>query len=66
MRIPGGSSIFTAEEKVVFLALDFIRSNDDRDKFIIFSNSLSVLKAIDHTSSKHPQIQKVIEVVTSI
>ena len=42
MRVPGGSSIFNAEAKVVYLALDFIRSNDDGDKFIIFSDSLSV------------------------
>ena len=40
--IPGDSSIFTAEAKAVDLALDFI----------IFSDSLSVLKAMNHTSSK--------------
>ena len=30
-------------------------------KFIIFSDSLSVLKAMNHTSSKNPQIQKLLE-----
>ena len=29
--------------------------------FFIFSDSLSVLKAINHTSSKNPQIQKLLE-----
>ena len=49
--IPDDSSIFTAEAKAVDLVLDFI----------IFSNSLSVLKAMIHTSSKNPQIQKLLE-----
>ena len=29
--------------------------------FLIFSDSLSVLKSLDHTSSKYPQIQKLLE-----
>ena len=34
---------------------------DANNKFIIFSDSLSVLKAMNHTSSKNPQIQKILE-----
>ena len=49
-RIPDDSSIFTAK------ALDFISTCDANNKFIIFSDSLSVLKAMNHTSSKNPQI----------
>ena len=60
-RIPDDSSIFTAEAKAVYLALDFIRTCDTNNKFIIFSDSLSVMKAINHTSSKNPQIQKLLE-----
>ena len=60
-RIPDNSSIFTAEAKADYLALDFIRTCDTSNKFIIFSNSLSVLKAMNHTSSKNPQIQKLLE-----
>ena len=45
-RIPDISSIFTAEAKAVDLALDFIRTCDTHYKFIIFFESLSVLKAI--------------------
>ena len=57
-RIPDDSSIFTA---AVDLALDFICTCDANDKFIIFPDSLSVLKAMTHTSSNNPQIQKLLE-----
>ena len=60
-RIPNDSSIFTAEAKAVDLALDFISTCDANNKFIIFSDSLSVLKAMNHTSSKNQQIQKLLE-----
>ena len=55
-RIPDDSSIFTAEDKAVDIALDFIRTCDTNNKIIIFSDSLSVLKTMNHTSSKNPQI----------
>ena len=58
-RIPDDSSIFTAEAKAVDLALDLISTCDANNKFIIFSDSL--LKAMNHTSSKNPQIQKLLE-----
>ena len=60
-RIPDDSSIFTAEGKAVDLALDFIRTCDTNNKFIMLSDSLSVLKAMNHTSSRNPQIQKLLE-----
>ena len=60
-RIPVDSAIFTAEAKAVDLALDFMRTCDGNNKFIIFSESLSVLKAMNHTSPKNPQIQKLLE-----
>ena len=44
-RIPDDSTIFTAEAKAVDLALDFISTCDANNKFIIFSDSLSVLKS---------------------
>ena len=49
-RISDDSSIFTAEAKAVDLAFDFIRTCDTKNSFIIFSDSLSVLKAMNHTS----------------
>ena len=60
-RIPDDSSIFTAEARAIDLALDFISTCDTNNKFIIFSDSLSVLKVMNHTSSKNPQIQKLLE-----
>ena len=60
-RLPDDSSIFTAEAKAIDLALDFISTCDANNKFIIFSDSLSVLKAMNHTSSKNSQIQKLLE-----
>ena len=43
------SSIFTAESKAVDLALGFINTCDANNIFFIFSDSLSVLKAMNHT-----------------
>ena len=60
-RIPDDLSIFTAEATAIDLALDFISTCDANNRFIIFSDSLSVLKAMNHTSSKNPQIQKILE-----
>ena len=62
-RIPDASSIFTAEAKAVVLALDFISTCDTNNEFIIFTDSLSVLKAMNQTSSKNPQNHKILEKV---
>ena len=61
MRLPDGSSIFTAESKAIIMALDYVMNNSLDNKFIIFSDSLSVLKSLNHTSSKNPKIQNLIE-----
>ena len=61
MRIPDGSSIFTAEAKAIDLALDLVDNCNSHDKFIIFSDSFSVLQALNHTSSKNPQIQNLLQ-----
>ena len=60
-RIPDDSSIFSCEAKAIDLALDFISTCDANNEFIIFFDSLSVLKTMNHTSSKNPQIQKLLE-----
>ena len=46
-----------SQSKAVDLALDFISTCGANNKFIIFSDSLYVLKTMNHTSSKNPQIQ---------
>ena len=56
-----GPQFFTAEAKAIDLALDLIADCETSNKFVIFSDSLSVLKYLDHTSSKNPQIQKLLE-----
>ena len=48
MRIPDGSSTFTAEAKAIDLALDFIADYETSNTFVIFSDSLSILKSSDH------------------
>ena len=61
IRLPDGSSIFTAESKAIDMALDYVMNNSLDNKFVIFSDSLSVLKSLNHTSSKNPKIQNLIE-----
>ena len=61
IRLPDGSSIFTAESKAIDMALYYVMNNSLENKFVIFSDSLSVLKSLNHTSSKNPKIQNVIE-----
>ena len=52
MHIPNGSSVLTTEAKAIDLALDLIDNCYLHDKFVICSDSLSVLQALNHTSSK--------------
>ena len=61
LNIPDGTSVFTAEAKAIDLALDFIDNFTLSERFVIFSDSLSVLKALNHTFSKNLQIQKILE-----
>ena len=60
LRLPDGSSIFTAEATAIDLALDFINDCNSYNKFVIFSDSLSVLQALNHTMSKNQQIQNIL------
>ena len=60
LRLPDGASIFTAEIKAVELALEFIKTNPD-NKFITFSDSLSGLKALNHSYSRNAQVQNLLE-----
>ena len=61
IRIPDGTSVFTAEAKAIDLTLDFIDNFTLSERFVIFSDSLSGLKALNHTFSKNSQIQKILE-----
>ena len=55
IRLPDGSSIFTAESKAIDMASDYVMNNSSDNKFVIFSDSLSVLESLNHTSSKNPK-----------
>ena len=56
IRLPDGLSIFIAETKAIDMALDYVRNNSLNKKFVIFSDSLSVLKSLNRTASqKIPQ-----------
>ena len=50
------------QAKAIDLALDLITDCETSNKFVIFSDFLSVLKSLDHTSSKNHQIQKLLEI----
>ena len=49
-----------ATMKAIDLALDFINDCNSCNKFVIFSDSLSVLLALNHTISKNQQIQNIL------
>jgi ribonuclease HI len=56
LRLPDNSSIFSAEVKAIDLAFRFI-SSQNHDKFIIFSDSLSVLQSLNGKKFTNPLIQ---------
>ena len=56
-RLRDNSSIFSAEVQAIYLALNFIASNNNRD-FIIFSDSLSVLKFLKNRNFSNPLVQQ--------
>ena len=60
VRLPGNASIFTAELQA--LKMDFnIVKNCDWDRFIIFTDSLSSLQALDCNNCDHPFIQDILK-----
>lgn len=60
VRLPDKCSIFSAEATAINLALISIRDTD-YDKFIIFSDSLSVLKSLKHLDHINPLIQQILK-----
>ena len=59
------SSIFTTKASAIDLALDII-SKEKREKFIIFSDSLSVLLSLNNKKLKNPLIIKLLYRLDSI
>ena len=55
IRLPDSSSIFTAEAKAIDIALYHIRDQPEK-QFIIYSDSLSVLKSLKNLDHRNPLI----------
>ena len=58
-KLPADSSIFTAEVQAVNLSLDYI-SESSGSKFVVFSDSLSVLQSIKNINLTNPYISKLL------
>lgn len=65
VRLPNKASIFRAELYAITLAMDFIRYSKDT-KFIIFSDSMSSLEAIDSFKIEVDLVLKIIKDYTSL
>jgi kelch-like protein 2/3 len=59
-RLPNHSSVFTDELQAISLALDFIE-NSRQDQFLIFSDSLSSLQAIQNHHFDVPLTRNILE-----
>ncbi|KAG1649840.1 RNA-directed DNA polymerase from mobile element jockey [Nymphon striatum] len=58
-RLPDKSSIFSAESKALLLALDIVE-NSTYGRYIILSDSLSCLMALDNMKYSHPTICEIL------
>ena len=58
IRLPDNSSIFTAEAKAIDIALYYIR-DQPKKQFIIYSDSLSVLRTLKKLDHRNPLIQQI-------
>ena len=59
IRLPDNSSIFTAEAKAIDIALYHIRDQPEK-QFIIYSDSLYVLRSLKNLDDRNPLIQQIL------
>ena len=59
-RLRDGCSIFTAEVEAINKALTYVKVST-RQSFVIFSDSMSVLQAIESQESKNPLVNRVLQ-----
>ena len=64
-RLPSASSVFTAEAQAILLAMKIVASSDEH-KFIICSDSLSCLLAIENFKVMNPNILKIIQIYKAL
>ena len=59
------ASIYTAEEEAIDKALKYVKVSSV-ERFIIFSDSMSVLQAIESQESKNPHVNRVLQTCQEI
>ena len=64
-RLRNGCSIFTAEVEAINKALTYVKVST-RKSFVIFSDSMSVLQAIESQESKNPLVNRVLQACQKI
>ena len=64
-RLRDGCSIFTAEVEAINKALTYVKVSA-RKNFVIFSDSMSVLQAIESQESKNPLVNRVLQACQQI
>ena len=64
-RLRDGCSIFTAEIEAINKALTYVNVST-RKRFVIFSDSMSVLQAIESQESKNPLVNRVLQACQEI
>ena len=64
-RLRNGCSIFTAEVEAINKALTYVKVST-RKSFVIFSDSMPVLQAIESQESKNPLLNRVLQVCQKI
>ena len=64
-RLRDGCSIFTAEVEAINKALTYVKVST-RKSFVIFSDSMSVLQAIESQESKNPLVNRVLQACQEI
>ena len=60
VRLPGNASIFTAELQALKMAFNLVK-NCEGNCFMIFTDSLSSLQALDSSNCDHPFIQDILK-----
>ena len=64
-RLRDGCSIFTAEVEAIDKALKYVKVSSE-ERFVIFSDSMSVLQAIESQESKCPLVNRVLQTCQEI
>ena len=64
-RLTDGCSIFTAEVEAINKALPYVKVST-RKRFVIFSDSMSVLQAIESQESNNPLVNRVLQACQEI